>query len=277
MSHQAAPCHAAAAALLAALVSSLSVPAGAVDRVTYPYRGVMHMHRMLPGTVAHVVTVDLSSPDVDVVSTIPRDRFDTVSTFAREQHAQIAINANFFDDGSASCGLAVGDHHVWRGSSQSNCGASIAFGQRNGQLRAEVFDSFGWWRSNPLSWASQVLTGKPILLLDGRTYFDPHEPIGMYRTHPRTAIGVAADGRTLVIAVIDGRRRDYPGMTSLEMIPLLEEFAVRDAINLDGGGSSALYIAAEGGVVNRPSDGHERSVLNHFGVRITSAWNIPNA
>jgi exopolysaccharide biosynthesis protein len=57
------------------------------------------------------------------------------------------------------------------------------------------------------------------------------------------------------------------------MVPLLEEFAVSDAINLDGGGSSALYIASEGGIVNRPADGHERSVLNHLGFRMTSAWN----
>jgi exopolysaccharide biosynthesis protein len=50
----------------------------------------------------------------------------------------------------------------------------------------------------------------------------------------------------------------------------LEDFAVSDAVNLDGGGSTELWIAAEGGIVNRPSDGHERIVMNHLGVRITS-------
>jgi exopolysaccharide biosynthesis protein len=60
------------------------------------------------------------------------------------------------------------------------------------------------------------------------------------------------------------------GMTALEMIPLLEEFGVSDAINLDGGGSSALFVEAEGGIVNRPSDRFERVVATHHGVRIVT-------
>ena len=49
-----------------------------------------------------------------------------------------------------------------------------------------------------------------------------------------------------------------------------EDFGVSDAINLDGGGSTALYIEGEGGVVNRPSDRFERVVANHLGVRIVA-------
>ena len=74
-----------------------------------------------------------------------------------------------------------------------------------------------------------------------------------------------------MLAVIDGRRAGLPGVTSLEMLPLLEEFGVADAANLDGGGSSMLYIAREGGIVNRPSDRAERRVMNHLGIRITAA------
>jgi hypothetical protein len=43
---------------------------------------------------------------------------------------------------------------------------------------------------------------------------------------------------------------------------------VADAVNLDGGGWRALFIAAEGGVVNQPSDGGERPVMNHLGIRV---------
>ncbi|MBL8678395.1 MAG: phosphodiester glycosidase family protein [Myxococcales bacterium] len=253
-------------------LSAVSADALARDRITYPYRGVTHIHRQVEGFDAHVVTIDLACAEFDVVSTRPRERFTTVSTFAREQHAQIAVNANFFDDGASSCGLTVGDGRVWRDSTQSNCGASIAFGRGANGWRADVFDSFGWARENPLRWASQVVTGKPFLLRRGEIAFHPHEPTGMWRVHPRTAIGLGADRHTLVIAVIEGRRRHTPGMTSNEMVPLLEEFAVVDAINLDGGGSSALYIASEGGIVNRPSDGRERTVINHLGFRVTSAW-----
>ncbi len=259
---------------LASVLALVTVSTDAVarDRITYPYRGVTHVHRTVEGFEAHIVTIDLACAEIDVVSTRPRERFTTVGNFAREQHAQIAVNANFFDDGASSCGLAVGDGRVWRDSTQSNCGASLAFGRTASGWRAEVFDSFGWVRDNPFRWASQVVTGKPVLLRNGESVFHPHEPTGMYRVHPRTAVGLAADRHTLVLAVIDGRRRHHPGMTSNEMIPLLEEFAVSDAINLDGGGSSALYIASEGGIVNQPSDGHERTVLNHLGFRVASAW-----
>jgi exopolysaccharide biosynthesis protein len=257
-------------------LSLVTAPTAALDRVSYPYRGVTHIHRESPGVDAHILTIDLACAEIDITSTRSRERFASVPVWARENHAQIAINANFFDDGASSCGLAVGDGRAWRDSSQSNCGASLALGRTSTGWRAEVFDSFGWARQNPFLWASQVVTGKPVLIHHGETFLHPHDPIGMYRAHPRTAIGVAADRHTLVIAIIDGRRRDLPGMSSLEMIPLLEEFAVSEAINLDGGGSTALYIASEGGVVNHPSDGHDRPVLNHLGFRVTSAWELVN-
>lgn len=241
----------------------------AVDRVTYPYPGVVHIHRVLPGFDAHVVVVDLSSGEIDVVATRPRDRWATVSTFASEYGVDIAINANFFAD--TACGLAMGDGRVWRDSYADRCHASIAFGRTANGWRVEVLDTRGWYRHSPVAWASQIVSGMPMLLQGGSVYFDDQEPNGMYRMHPRTAIGIGADRSTLVLAVIDGRRPGLPGATSLEMIPLLEEFGVADAINLDGGGSSELWIGSEGGVVNHPSDGRERVVINHLGIRITSA------
>lgn len=265
---------AAARTLMAAAFAALGAhPARAlaVDHVSYPYRGVTHVHRVLPGLDAHVVTIDLAAGETDVVATRPRERASTVSVFAREQSAQIAINANFYEH--STCGLAMGDGHIWRDAVAEQCDATMAFGRAaHGGIRAAVFDTEGWARRSPIEWASQIVSGMPILLAGGSVYFDEHEPNGMYRTHPRTAIGLAADRTTLILAVIDGRRAGLPGVTSLEMIPLLEEFGAADALNLDGGGSSELFIAAEGGIVNRPSDGRERVVMNHLGVRITSAF-----
>ncbi len=251
-------------------VAALGVPAEvcADDAVTFPYPCVQHVHRVQPGLDAHVVTVDLSCGGVDVVATRPRERAATVSTFAREYTAQIAINANFFE--SSTCGLAMGEGVVWRDAFEQRCTASFAFGAGGQCTRAALFDSTGSHRACPLPWAREVVSGKPALLRDGAVVLDPEEPTGMYRTHPRTAIGTTPGGTTLVLVVIDGRRAGLPGATSLEIIPLLEEFGVSDAINLDGGGSSELWIAAEGGVVNRPSDRRERVVANHLGIRVTS-------
>ena len=241
-------------------------PAAGVDRVTRPYRCVEHVHRELPGVDAHVVLVDLRCPAVDVVATRPRDRRSPVSAFAQEYGAQIAINANFFD--ASTCGLAMGDGRLWRDAYRDRCGASLAFGLQPGGTRLAFFDSVDHPTTCELPWARQVITGWPRLLDGGAVVFEPEEPIGMYRFHPRTAVGATPGGATLVLAVIDGRRSGIPGMTSLGIIPLMEEFGVSDAINLDGGGSSELYIEAEGGVVNRPSDRVERRVGNHLGVRL---------
>ncbi|MGZ8780720.1 MAG: phosphodiester glycosidase family protein, partial [Thermoanaerobaculia bacterium] len=83
--------------------------------------------------------------------------------------------------------------------------------------------------------------------------------------HPRTAVAVSRDRRTLYFVVADGRRPDVPGMT----LPELADFLVREvgacaAMNLDGGGSSAMWVGDA--IVNRPSDGAERRVGNHLAV-----------
>ena len=251
--------------VIALALSAAPFAAHAADRISYPYSGVTHVHRTAPGLDAHIVTIDLHAA-IDVLATRPRERWARVSTWAEENHAQIAINANFF--AGSTCGLAMGDGHVWRDAYAEQCDATFAFGRDAAGWRATVFDSAGWARVNPIPWASDIVSGMPILLQDGATYFDEHEPNGMYRTHPRTAIGTTADGGTLLILVMDGRRAGLPGATSLEMIPLLEEFGASNAINLDGGGSTALWIEAEGGIVNHPSDAHERAVMNHLGIRL---------
>ena len=254
--------------IVSLLIGSL-LPSAAVatDRITYPYAGVTHVHRTVPGLEVHIVTIDLAA-NVDVLATRPHDRWATVSTWAQENRAQIAINANFY--AGSVCGLAMGDGHVWHDSYTEQCDATLALGPTRAGWRGVVFDSEGWSRVSPIAWATEIVSGMPILLRDGYMFFDEHEPNGMYRTHPRSALGLTGDGATLVVLEMEGRRAGIPGGTSIEMIPLLEEFGVSDAINLDGGGSSALWIEAEGGIVNRPSDGHERSVMNHFGIRLAA-------
>jgi hypothetical protein len=241
--------------------------AHAVDVVTWPYPCVEHVHRVEPRVDAHVVVVDLTCPGVEVIASRPSERASTVSRFAREARAQIAVNANFFE--ASPCGLTVGERTVWRDAYYDRCRASVAFGPApQGGTRARVFDSYERTRINPFPWAWNIVTGWPRMLAEGAVLFEPEEPLGLYRYHPRTLVGVTPGGTHLVLAVIDGRRHPVMGMTALEMIPLLEEFAVSDAINLDGGGSTALFIEREGGIVNHPSDRHERVVASHLGVRV---------
>ncbi len=74
---------------------------------------------------------------------------------------------------------------------------------------------------------------------------------------PRSAVGITKDGKYL-LAVVDGRQSHSVGLTLTDWARLLVKFGARDALNLDGGGSSDLVI--NGDVQNSPSDGQERLV-----------------
>ena len=94
-------------------------------------------------------------------------------------------------------------------------------------------------------------------------------PSGSQR-HPRTGVGVTADGRVLMVTV-DGRRAGYSvGVTLAEMGKLMLSLGARNSFNLDGGGSTVMSrrypTSGEFKVTNRPSDGSERPATNALGV-----------
>jgi len=76
--------------------------------------------------------------------------------------------------------------------------------------------------------------------------------------HPRTAVGMNATGDILHLIVVDGRRKGVSeGVSTHELATRMLELGCSDAINLDGGGSSIMVLAQEGGfqhIVNSPSD-----------------------
>ena len=80
----------------------------------------------------------------------------------------------------------------------------------------------------------------------------------------RTAIGIKADG-SVVMMVLDGRQEPFSaGGSMVEIAQIMLDAGCVHAINLDGGGSTTFVSKAEGSdslaLVNRPSDGYQRSV-----------------
>jgi hypothetical protein len=76
--------------------------------------------------------------------------------------------------------------------------------------------------------------------------------------HPRTAVAKLKDGKFLMITV-DGRSESSGGISLYDLATLLLEFGATAAMNLDGGGSTTMYL--DGKVVNHPSDNEgERKV-----------------
>ena len=77
------------------------------------------------------------------------------------------------------------------------------------------------------------------------------------RKEPRTMVGQKHDG-TFVMVVVDGRTTSSLGMTAKEQASFMLSLGCKNAVNLDGGGSSTMYFG--GKVVNKPSDGTPRKV-----------------
>ena len=81
----------------------------------------------------------------------------------------------------------------------------------------------------------------------------------MRERHPRTAIGW--NDSYFYLVTVDGRQPHLSvGMTLNELARYLVSLGCREAMNLDGGGSTTMWVG--GSVVNRPSDGEERAVAN---------------
>jgi exopolysaccharide biosynthesis protein len=116
--------------------------------------------------------------------------------------------------------------------------------------------------------AQDVLSTGPLMIMNGVELLIPNDKFCNNR-HPRTAMGEKADG-TIVFLVIDGRAKEAAGMSIPELQHLMKWLGCRDAINLDGGGSTTMYVKGqqEAGVVNYPSDNKkwdhagEREVAN---------------
>ena len=79
--------------------------------------------------------------------------------------------------------------------------------------------------------------------------------------HPRSALGISRDSATLYVVAVDGRQAASVGMTLEELAEAMIALGAYEAMNLDGGGSTALVVRDS--VINTPSDtSGERPVGN---------------
>lgn len=241
-----------AASLLLLLASS---SASADDRWSSPYAGVTVLERRAPGPLeVRAVLVDLCAPGIRVRATRPSERGLTTSAFAERAGALVAINGDFFDRGFVPVGVAIGGGEPWP-DARLREGWSV-FGAGVGRADVPADSRAPWMR--------EAVSGVPQIVLDGVTVA-PYASRFCRREHPRSAVGIDREGRTLILATIDGRSSDSVGASCAELAALMAELGAWQAINLDGGGSSALFVAGRG-VINAPSGGAERPVANHLAI-----------
>ncbi|MFY1637442.1 phosphodiester glycosidase family protein [Solwaraspora sp. WMMB335] len=139
-------------------------------------------------------------------------------------------------------------------------------------VETTTVDSYG--RAVRLGRGDSVVNGGPQLLSHGRLAVDPeqdgllHESpaLGLpdsalgasfgynwfVRNHPRTGVGVDRHGRLLIVQADGRQERHSQGLTIAEFATVMHALGAVDAINLDGGGSSATVV--DGTLISSPSD-----------------------
>ncbi|MGD0094609.1 MAG: phosphodiester glycosidase family protein [Planctomycetota bacterium] len=184
-----------------------------------------------------------------------------------------AVNANFFKDLPPPGGEKPGRPYHYAGRPVNICGWAKD-GTREASPPQAGYPSF-WTDASgrgcvgtpaaPAE-ASMAVSGYKELVRDGKTLIADAQPL-----HPRTALGLDAAGKTLWLVVVDGRQAGYSeGMSLGELATLLKDLGCWSALNLDGGGSAIMLVAAHSEkleVVNRPSDASTRPIPVMLAIR----------
>ncbi|MBM4355476.1 MAG: hypothetical protein FJ109_17090, partial [Deltaproteobacteria bacterium] len=255
------------ALLAAALVLQRPLPAHA-DTWTTPHPGVKHVFKKTnmggPLEVFGLV-VDLCEPGVTPRATAPGEKKKKTSSFGSLVGAQAAINGDFFSyENYMTTGYSVGNGEVWAGTGDSGWQSVVAFGKYHAYFsdEPEVFKA-QWWTTEAVSGFAQIMKdGEAIASYSCAGHF--------CQKHPRTAVGLSKDRRTLYLLVVDGRTDISVGVTLKELAVIIKDLGAHDAVNLDGGGSSTMWVQ-NGGILNNPSDGPERVVANHLAVHASGS------
>ena len=256
------------------------------------------------GSEFYVGDVGLCQDGISMAVTAPRTSLSRTSGWADPGGIELAVNGDFYESiggnwmvygdvvgnglqwPCANNGACIGDWH-W---ASGNYGF-VAVGrgwvdfthtehvkQNLAAYRAAGYSVDGGWQPTTVRPALRtdtygLISGFPELVIEGRVVTCP-DPTGgcfpdrgdMSVRHPRTAIGITSDRRTLLLLVADGRdRRASAGLNGEELAWLMGEVGAWQAFNLDGGGSSTMWLRGRG-IINSPSGGSERSVLNHVGI-----------
>ena len=251
---------------------------------------------------AWVAKVDLSQEDISVkvLSSNDKDQRDTPMQFSRNNDARIIINGGYFNSKKnpiEHVGLLKtngkleepASHSVYRDSeryfmSRGAFGVTYSGNADIAWCSTKNDSIFEWQRpltnrpgfpndSLPFSSAyhwdvRDALHAGPVLISNGEIDLNIEDEV-FFNTpvagvQPRSAIGYTND-QHLVLMVVDGRQAESRGVYLEELALMMSEFNCIEALNLDGGGSSAMV--ADSRLLNRPLGRTvQREVMSAIGI-----------
>lgn len=181
---------------------------------------------------------------------------DVLGALAMRERVVGGVNGDFFDlkTGAPTNLLVVHGRQFTLPNKQP----VLAF-DSSGTPRISTFTS----RNGTLSpfFPKNAVGGRPVLVRDSAIVdaVDTEGAVSFRERNPRTAAGIARDGKLLILLAVDGREYQNAGMTLRELAETMLALGARDAINLDGGGSTTLVYADPDSarklrIANHPSD-----------------------
>lgn len=230
-------------------------------KIESPQKGIIHKYVSIPQLYQVPQSISLIEIDPGAglkVGVTVSDKMRETSRMASEQGAIAAINGSYFDmkRGNSVCFLKV-DRQVVDTTTLGEFARRVtgAVSIRKGKMKI-----ISWNRQIEKQYKGKkgiVLASGPLMLKDGR-YCDWSlcEKDFIRTKHPRSAVALTKDGKILFITV-DGRFPKYArGVSIPELAHLIRILGGKDAINLDGGGSTTLWLsgAPDNGIVNYPCD-----------------------
>lgn len=191
-----------------------------------------------------------------------------VSDFGKEQNAIAAINAGFFDvkkggsvDFLRSDGRIIDTNALSKNGERPphRKGAIVI---KNGEVEIAKWDGNQDWEKQLDG--EDVLVSGPVMLLDKKLQQLDTVAHNTY-CHPRSALALGKRNKVFFV-VVDGRDKNAAGMSLTELGRVLKWKGCKDAISMDGGGSSALWVNGfpDNGIVSFPSD---NKIWDHAGER----------
>ena len=207
--------------------------------------------------VADVTVSDASDLKTALANnTYGRNITDTTSDMAANNNAVLAINGDYY--GARQSGYVIRNGKLYRDTSGNRDALVI---QKNGEFK---FVSESETSASELlqDGALQAFSFGPVLLNNGEISVGENDEVGMaMASNPRTAIGYLGNNH-YVFVVSDGRTSESAGLSLYELASFMKKLGVKDAYNLDGGGSSTMVFKGE--IINNPTtsgrSGEERAV-----------------
>jgi len=221
-------------------------------RQDIPIEGTDSMHRL------HWLRLDLTQPDLHLALT-PQSCAGLQMPDLDRPPIVASMNASFFSKEFLTRGHTVSQAQVWKGNYRLADSPVLACsaGQRCQALhQAPALESPAW---------VDAAAGVQSLVQSGRARSDADDAqCGAFctTTHPRSAIGLDTQGQTMVWVAAEGRQKFVTGLPLAKLARLMQTQSVFEAINFDGGGSTALHLEGQARTHRPDNEPQARAIAN---------------